>query len=50
MGKESDPFLDKIKFLHESVLKYSGKCNIQLSVGEPTVRDDLPEIVSLGKD
>lgn len=28
----------------------SGDANIQLSGGEPTVRDDLPEIVSLCKD
>ena len=25
-------------------------CSVQLSGGEPTVRDDLPEIVKLGKD
>ena len=25
-------------------------CSVQLSGGEPTVRDDLPEIIRLGKD
>ncbi|MBV7274047.1 radical SAM protein [Clostridium sp. PL3] len=48
--KERDPSIEKIKFLYEEVLKYSGKCNIQLSGGEPTVRDDLPQIISLGKE
>lgn len=44
-----DPSLKKIEFLYKSLLKYSGKCNIQLSGGEPTIRDDLPCIISLGR-
>ncbi len=27
----------------------NGQCNIQLSGGEPTLRDDLPEIIALGR-
>lgn len=48
--KEEDISLEKIKFLYQKVFKYSGNCNIQLSGGEPTVRDDLPQIISLGKE
>ncbi|MHC6180074.1 radical SAM (seleno)protein TrsS [Clostridium sp. JNZ X4-2] len=44
-----DPSLEQIKFWYESILKSSGKCNIQLSGGEPTMRDDLPQAVSMGK-
>ncbi|MDW8802683.1 radical SAM protein [Clostridium sp. A1-XYC3] len=40
--------LEKIEFLYRSVLKSSGNCNIQISGGEPTVREDLPEIIRLG--
>jgi len=43
-----EPTLDEIKFQYENVMKFSGSCNIQLSGGEPTTRDDLPEIVKLG--
>lgn len=47
-GKNKDPKLKQLRFQFESILKVSGKCNIQLSGGEPTVRDDLPEIVRMG--
>lgn len=47
-GKNKDPKLQQLQFQFESILKTSGKCNIQLSGGEPTVRDDLPEIVRMG--
>lgn len=48
--KKGDPSIEKLKLLYKTVLKYSGKCNIQLSGGEPTVRDDLTQIISLGKE
>ena len=44
-----DPSLTQIDFLYERIMTASGPCNIQLSGGEPTVRDDLPAIISLGK-
>lgn len=44
-----DPSLAKIQSWYEAVLAASGSCNIQLSGGEPTVRDDLPEIIALGR-
>ena len=45
-----DPGLDVIRGMYEAVLKGVGVCTIQLSGGEPTLRDDLPEIVSLGRE
>ncbi len=45
-----DPDLATIGSWYDSVLLASGQCNIQISGGEPTVRDDLPEIVALGRN
>lgn len=45
-----DPDLARIGFWYERVMAASGPCNIQLSGGEPTVRDDLPDIVALGRE
>ncbi len=44
-----DPSLARIGYLYDRIMEASGPCNIQLSGGEPTVRDDLPEIISLGR-
>jgi uncharacterized radical SAM superfamily Fe-S cluster-containing enzyme len=44
-----DPDLGVIEGWYRSLLNASGPCNIQLSGGEPTQRDDLPEIIALGK-
>lgn len=41
--------LETIGRMYERVLEVTGLPTIQLSGGEPTVRDDLPEIVALGK-
>ncbi|MBE0495457.1 MAG: radical SAM protein [Campylobacterales bacterium] len=43
-----DPSLAQLRFQFESILKVSGTCNIQLSGGEPTVRDDLADIIRIG--
>jgi uncharacterized radical SAM superfamily Fe-S cluster-containing enzyme len=51
-GKEAaaaEPTLDQIGFLYDRILAASGPCNIQLSGGEPTMRDDLAAIVELGR-
>lgn len=48
-GHAKDPDLDTIERLYEMLLKAGGPYNIQLSGGEPTLRDDLPEIISLGR-
>ncbi len=45
----SDPDLAVIKSWYENLLRSGHTCNIQLSGGEPTLRDDLPEIVALGR-
>lgn len=50
VGHLPEPTLEEIKYQYKSVLKASGKCNIQLSGGEPTVRTNLPEIIKMGKD
>lgn len=44
-----DPDLKSIEGMYETILRSAGKPAIQLSGGEPTVREDLHEIVSLGK-
>ncbi len=44
-----DPDLATITGWFQHLLDSSGPCNIQLSGGEPCVRDDLPEIVAVGR-
>nr|WP_328592849.1 radical SAM (seleno)protein TrsS [Oceanidesulfovibrio marinus] len=46
---DADPDMATIAGWLDSVERASGMCNIQLSGGEPAVRDDLPEIVSMAK-
>lgn len=50
-GKKSagDPGLDEIEGWFDLLMESGGPFNIQLSGGEPTVRDDLAEIIRLGK-
>lgn len=45
----SAPSLDVIGEWYHKVMRASGTATIQLSGGEPTVRDDLSQIVALGK-
>lgn len=46
-----DKSLDTIRMQLEKVYESSGgKCNIQISGGEPTVRDDLSSIIAMAKD
>ena len=44
-----DPSLEHIAFLYDSLKAKAGICHIQLSGGEPTLRDDLTEIISIGR-
>lgn len=44
-----DPPLADIERMYAAALKANKFCSVQLSGGEPTMRDDLPEIVRLGK-
>lgn len=44
-----DPGVSDIRTCYEALLGRGYMSNVQLSGGEPTVRDDLPEIVALGR-
>jgi len=44
-----DPDLDQIRRMYTTALKSNRFCSVQLSGGEPTVREDLPDIIRLGK-
>ena len=44
-----EPSLDELAFRLERLYAASGDCNIQLSGGEPTTRDDLPAIIRLAR-
>ncbi|MFH0957694.1 MAG: radical SAM protein [Pseudomonadota bacterium] len=44
-----DPDMATIREWYEALLINAKPCNIQLSGGEPTIRDDLPDIVALGR-
>ena len=46
-AEADDPSLDEIDHWLALLKRHGNPVNIQLSGGEPTVRDDLPEIVSL---
>jgi hypothetical protein len=46
---DQDPDLVTIGGWYDRVMAAAGACNIQLSGGEPTLRDDLPEIIALGR-
>lgn len=49
-GKQADdPSLEAIDLWYRRLLAAGGPFNIQLSGGEPCVRDDLPEIIALGR-
>jgi uncharacterized radical SAM superfamily Fe-S cluster-containing enzyme len=44
-----DPDLRTVQRWYERLLTARGPCNIQLSGGEPCLRDDLPDIIRLGR-
>jgi uncharacterized radical SAM superfamily Fe-S cluster-containing enzyme len=44
-----DPALDEIRETLTRLRKLAGPCNVQISGGEPTMRDDLPEIVECAR-
>ncbi len=45
----ADPPLEKVSWLLERAIAAVGPTNLQLSGGEPTLRDDLPEIVEIAR-
>jgi uncharacterized radical SAM superfamily Fe-S cluster-containing enzyme len=46
---EGDPSLERISWLLERSMASAGPSSLQLSGGEPTLRDDLPEIVGIAR-
>ena len=44
-----DPDLERLGFQLDRLWEASGACNVQLSGGEPTLRDDLPALVGLAR-
>ncbi|MCP4574960.1 MAG: radical SAM protein [Deltaproteobacteria bacterium] len=49
VSPSSDPVLEEINEWLAVVMRTAGDCNLQLSGGEPTVRDDLPDIIAMAK-
>jgi uncharacterized radical SAM superfamily Fe-S cluster-containing enzyme len=49
-ASRQDPSAEVISSWYQCVAESGRTCNIQLSGGEPTTRDDLPAIVALGRD
>jgi len=49
-GREGDCSLTQIRNWYHSLLAAGGPCNVQISGGEPTLRNDLPDIVAMGRD
>ena len=49
-GPSTDPSMEEIGSWYDELMKAGGPFNIQLSGGEPTMRDDLADIIRLGKE
>ena len=49
-GEGGDMSLGEIAAQYDYLMAHGGPFNIQLSGGEPTMRDDLPEIIRLGRE
>lgn len=45
-----DPKIEEIEEWYGLLMESGGPFNIQLSGGEPTMRDDLPDLIRLGKE
>ncbi|WP_290920072.1 radical SAM (seleno)protein TrsS [Halodesulfovibrio sp.] len=45
----ADPSKEELIALLETTMQTTGGCNLQFSGGEPTIRDDLPELVAAAK-
>jgi uncharacterized radical SAM superfamily Fe-S cluster-containing enzyme len=45
----AEPSIEALESQYRRLLEVAPGCNVQLSGGEPTTRDDLPEIVALGR-
>lgn len=45
-----DPDMETIRRMYRNIINSVGVCTIQLSGGEPTLRNDLPQIVAAGRE
>ncbi len=48
-GTTDEPSVERVAWLLERAIAAAGPSNLQLSGGEPTLRDDLPEIVEAAR-
>lgn len=48
-SESAEPTIDEIRGMLQTVIDAGGPYPLQLSGGEPTLREDLPEIISLAK-
>jgi uncharacterized radical SAM superfamily Fe-S cluster-containing enzyme len=49
-GNSVDPDQETVRGWFQSLLNAGGPYNVQISGGEPTMRDDLPELVAMGRE
>ncbi len=49
-SQHPDPGMEDIRGMYRTILDGVGICTVQLSGGEPTLRDDLPEIAAMGRN
>ena len=49
-NRQPDPSMETICAMYRTAIDGAGYPTLQLSGGEPTVRDDLPQITALGRD
>lgn len=49
-GSGADLDIATLSRMFTTIMTQTGGCNLQLSGGEPTMRDDLPRIVALARD
>jgi len=47
---QADPSIETISMWFKRIRDVAGLCNIKLSGGEPTLRDDLPSIIETGRN
>ncbi|HCT91610.1 MAG TPA: radical SAM protein [Lachnospiraceae bacterium] len=49
-GEGRDVPMDELTLQMDHLMSHGGPFNLQISGGEPTVRDDLPEIIRMGRE
>ena len=49
-GQGTDPDLETLRHTFRLLMKQTGGCNLQLSGGEPTMREDLPAVIEAARE